>query len=231
MDGMTKPSLKDWTGCKVPGDAVLSGTYARLEPLDWAQHRDGLYAAVAGEANRNLWDYMPVGPFEDGAEAFENSLEAIRQLGGWRTMVIRDKATLEILGMASYMRIREAFGSAEVGCVAFGEKLKRTRIASEAIYLMAAYVFDDLGYRRFEWKCDDANAASMRAATRFGFSYEGTFRQDMVVKGRNRDSAWYSMLDSEWPGLKAAFRAWLAQENFTAAGTQKASLESYREGL
>jgi len=115
--------------------------------------------------------------------------------------------------------------------VAFGEKLKRTRIASEAICLMAAHVFDDLGYRRFEWKCDDGNAASMRAAIRFGFTYEGTFRQDMVVKGRNRDSAWYSMLDGEWPALKAAFRAWLAPGNFASDGVQKASLESYRAAL
>ena len=232
MDGMTTTaSLKDWTGCKAPGDAVLAGRYARLEPLDWVVHRDGLYAAVAGADNHGLWDYMPVGPFEDGAEAFEATFEAIREYGSWRTMVIRDAATADILGMASYMRIREAFGSAEVGCVAFGEKLKRTRIASEAICLMAGHVFDGLGYRRFEWKCDDQNAASMRAAIRFGFTYEGTFRQDMVVKGRNRDSAWYSMLDIEWPALKAAFRAWLAPENFTADGMQKATLESYRPAL
>lgn len=231
MDGMTNVSLKDWAGCRAPGDAALEGRYARLEPLDWVAHRDGLYAAVGGPENHTLWDYMPVGPFEDGAEAFEGTFEAIRQAGGWRTMVIRDAASAEILGMASYMRIREAFGSCEVGCVAFGDKLKRTRVASEAIYLMAAHVFDGLGYRRFEWKCDGGNAASMRAAIRFGFSYEGTFRQDMVVKGRNRDSTWYSMLDGEWPALKAAFRAWLALENFGPDGAQKASLNSYRAEL
>lgn len=146
-------------------------------------------------------------------------------------MVIRCRETDEILGMASFMRLREAFGSAEVGCVAFGERLKRTRIATEAIYLMADHVFTHLGYRRFEWKCDDKNAASMRAARRFGFSYEGTFRQDMVVKGRNRDSAWFSMLDSEWPSLKAAFKAWLKVANFDERGQQKASLEAYRGAL
>ncbi|MFC4348755.1 GNAT family N-acetyltransferase [Kordiimonas lipolytica] len=231
MDGMTKASLKNWGGCKTPGGAVLKGRYAVLEPLDWDQHRDGLYGAIAGEENRSIWDYMPVGPFEDGASAFQETFEAIRQQGGWRTMVIRDAQCGDVLGMASYMRLREAFGSCEVGCVAFGERLKRTRVATEAIFLMAAHVFDDLAYRRFEWKCDDGNAASMRAAVRFGFTCEGTFRQDMVVKGRNRDSAWYSMLDSEWPALRAAFRTWLAPENFGSDGVQKASLESYRAAL
>ncbi|NVJ98713.1 MAG: GNAT family N-acetyltransferase [Alphaproteobacteria bacterium] len=231
MDDQTPKDLGHWVGCKTPGDQVIEGQYARLEPLDWATHGDGLYAAVAGPQNRHLWDYMPVGPFEDGAEAFRDTFEAIRNFGNWRTMVIRDAGTGDILGMASYMRLREMFGSAEVGCVAFGEKLKRTRIATEAICLMADHVFAGLGYRRFEWKCDDGNAASMRAAKRFGFTYEGTFRQDMVVKGRNRDSAWYSMLDSEWPTLKAAFRAWLAPTNFDAAGQQKATLEAYRQAL
>lgn len=231
MDGMTAASLANWAGCRAPGGTVLKGDYAVLEPLDWDTHTRGLYAAVAGSENRHLWDHMPVGPFEDGAQAFRDTFDAIRSFGNWRTMAIRCRETDEVRGMASYMRIREAFGSAEVGCVAFGEKLKRTRVATDAMYLMADHVFSHLGYRRYEWKCDDTNAASMRAAGRFGFTYEGTFRQDMVVKGRNRDSAWFSMLDGEWPTCKAAFKVWLAEANFDEAGQQKAPLEAYRSAL
>jgi RimJ/RimL family protein N-acetyltransferase len=227
-DGQTMP-LASWTACETPGGSALEGHYTLLEPLDWAHHRDGLYDAVGGAENTDLWDYMALGPFTDGPAAFERAFSAACE--GWRVMVIRKRESGDVLGMASYMRLREVFGSAEVGCVAFGKALQRTRIGTEAIYLMAAHVFDDLGYRRFEWKCDTTNAASMRAAQRFDFVYEGVFRQDMVVKGRNRDSAWFSLTDGDWPDVKAAFRLWLQPQNFDAEGQQIVRLEALRAAL
>jgi RimJ/RimL family protein N-acetyltransferase len=142
-------------------------------------------------------------------------------------MVIRAGGTGDVLGMCTYMRIREAHGSAEIGCVAFGPRLKRTPEATEALWLMAAHVFD-LGYRRYEWKCNNDNLASKRAAERFGFRFEGLFRNDMVTKGRSRDTAWYAMLDSEWPVRRAAFDAWLDPSNFTAESVQKTPLGGNR---
>lgn len=130
--------------------------------------------------------------------------------------------------MASYTRIREAHGSVEAGCVAFSHRLQRTAHATEALTLMARHVFDDLGYRRYEWKCHDANAASKRCAERFGFQFEGLFRNDMVVKGESRDTAWYSIIDAEWPALRAALAAWLAPANFAAAGRQRQPLAAFR---
>lgn len=231
MQSSISAKLKDWAGCETPGGARLQGNYVQLEPLDWECHAESLYEAVGSAENSAMWDYMAVGPFLKGADDFARTFGAIASGDNWQIMVICDRATNTALGMANYMRIREAFGSAEVGCVAFGPKLKRTRMASEAIYLMAAHLFDDLGYRRFEWKCDSTNDVSMRAAERFGFSYEGTFRQDMVIKGRNRDSAWYSILDTEWPNIKTAFQLWLHPENFDAEGRQKAKLEAFRAAL
>lgn len=222
--------LTNWKPCQTPGLVALDGIYARLEPIDWPLHGDGLAAAVSGPGNEELWYYMAYGPFE-GAHDLQQAFEGASRTQGWRTMVIRARSSGEILGMASYMRNREAMGSTEVGCVTFAKKLQRTTIATEAIYLMARHVFEDLGYRRFEWKCHAQNEASMRAAVRFGFTYEGTFRNDMVFKGRNRDTAWYSMIDSEWPALDSTFRAWLNPGNFDGDGHQRAKLEAYRRAL
>ncbi|VAW07153.1 Acetyltransferase, GNAT family, partial [hydrothermal vent metagenome] len=135
-----------------------------------------------------------------------------------------------VLGMASYMRIRPEAGSVEIGCIVFSGALQKTPAATEAMYLMARHIFDDLGYRRYEWKCNDENAASKSAAERLGFQFEGVFRQDMVVKGENRDTAWFSVLDSEWPEVKAGLNAWLAPENFDADGRQRRSLRQCRGG-
>ena len=224
-------NLETWQARPRCGLSALAGYYCRLEPLDWHQHGAGLFKAIGGTENTDLWRYMPVGPFLD-ASGLEAMLQTVSTPAhGWQTMVIFDDRTNTILGMASYMRIREDHGSAEVGCVAFGPKLQRTSIATEAIYLMAKHLFDDLGYRRFEWKCNEANAASKRAAIRFGFCFEGIFRNDMVMKGANRDTAWYSMIDAEWPTIKAAFKAWLDAGNFDKEGRQKARLEDYRAAL
>lgn len=219
-------TLATWTPRPTPGLTDLLGQRVRLEPLHWPAHADGLFAATAGAANAAIWDWMPTGPFLKPSQ-----LQAFLATGamndGWRTLVIRGQATGDILGMTTYMRIREAHGSAEIGCVAFGPNLKRTPEATEALFLMAAHVFA-LGYRRYEWKCDNGNLASKRAAERFGFAFEGLFRNDMVVKGRSRDTAWYAMTDADWPRIRTALEGWLAPENFATDGAQKRPLESFR---
>ena len=220
-------SLADWAPRPRPTSIYLEGNSVVLEPLSWEKHRSGLFAAVAGPQNDTIWRYMPIGPFKD-EERFQKQFEAIRQHFGWETFVICKSDTADILGTASYMRIREAHGSAEVGCVAFGDKLKRTRAATEAMYLMARHLFEGLGYRRYEWKCHNENEASKRAAARFGFIFEGIFRNDMVVKGENRDTAWFAMTDTDWPFRKRAFEAWLCDTNFDANGHQIRTLEALR---
>lgn len=221
------PSLSGWTRRTTPGAAVLEGVRVRLEPLDWARHGASLFEAVGGDANADIWTWMPVGPFpaQNELKAFLDHASANEN---WRTLVILDARDGSTLGCASYMRIREAHGSCEIGCVAFGPRLRRTAEATEALHLMARHVFEDLGYRRYEWKCDSGNDASMRAAARFGFRFEGVFRNDMVVKARSRDTAWFSITDTEWPALAAALKAWLAYDNFATDGSQRATLESFR---
>ncbi len=221
-------TLADWTTCEIPGSDVLSGERIVLEPLDWARHGDGLFAAVAGPDNHALWDYMPIGPFDTQAE-FEATYQKVCEALNWRTLVFRRAQDDKIVGMSSYMRLRPEHGSVEVGCVAFGDELKRTAHATEAMYLMARHVFDDLGYRRYEWKCNNANLASKRAAERMGFAFEGIFRNDMVVRGISRDTAWYAMTDDDWPDLKASFERWLAPGNFAADGQQINRLEELRQ--
>lgn len=218
--------LSGWTRRATPGAEVLAGRRVRLEPLDPTQHGAGLFAAVGGSANADIWTWVPDGPFPT-LEAMQEFLAWGTDKASWRTMVIRAAASGDILGMASYMRIREAHGSAEIGCVAFGARLKRTAEATEALALMARHIFD-LGYRRYEWKCNNENLASKRAAERFGFLYEGLFRNDMVTKGRSRDTAWYSITDAEWPALDQALGHWLSDDNFAKDGTQKRTLESFR---
>jgi RimJ/RimL family protein N-acetyltransferase len=203
----------------------------RLDPLDWPRHGEGLFNAIGGEANAHIWTWMPVGPFAAPRQLqdfFAGRAADASEEEGWRTMVILSQASGAILGSCSYMRIRAAHGSCEIGCVAFGDRLRRTPEATEALRLMAAHVFDDLGYRRYEWKCNVRNAASMRAAARFGFVFEGIFRNDMVTKGQSRDTAWFSITAGEWVGVDAALRQWLAAGNFGADGSQIRTLESFR---
>jgi len=220
--------ISTWQPCGRPGNVGLRGQHACLEPFNWADHGCGLFTAVCSPEDDDLWTYMPAGPFHDLAE-FQTMLEMAQAHLGWQTMVILNAQTMEIMGMASYMRIREDHGSAEVGCVAFGKKLQQTTIATDAMFLMADHVLSALGYRRYEWKCNAENDASMRAAKRFGFTYEGTFRQDMIVKGLNRDTAWFSIMDSEWPKLAKAFCEWLEPENFDHQGKQRQKLEAFQK--
>ena len=203
-----------------PAREVLRGERVRFEPLDPAR-ADDLHAAAAGDPQ--LWDHLPYGPFAD-AEAMRAHLAVQAASADPLFFAIVDAASGRACGVASYLRIEPAHGCIEIGHIWFGAGLQRTAAATEAIYLLARHAFDDLGNRRLEWKCDAANARSRRAAERFGFTFEGVFRQHMIVKGRNRDSAWFSLLDSEWPAMREAFETWLRPENFDAAGRQRTPL-------
>lgn len=222
--------LSNWQMRPPPDLKLVKGRYVSIEPAIFPAAAEDLYPVICGAGNDDLWTYIPIGPFES-AEQFGAVMKLVGGDQGWQTHLIRDDETGAPLGMASYMRVRPEAGSAEVGCIVYSRKLQRTPAATEAMYLMARHVFDDLGYRRYEWKCNDANAASKRAAVRLGFTFEGVFRQDLVMKGKNRDTAWFSMLDSEWPNAKAAFETWLAPENFDGEGAQRRGLAAIRAEL
>ena len=202
----------------------LSGRFIALEKVDPAQHAQGLERHLCGAENEGLWDHIPY-PAPSDSEALLAILARMEREAGWFSFAMRDLASADVTGTLSLMRIRPEHGSAEVGCVVFGRKLQRTRAATEAIYLLAEYLFGSLEYRRFEWKCDVLNQASRRAAARFGFSYEGIFRNDMIVKGRSRDTAWFAMTDGDWARLKPAYETWLADPNFDEHGAQLLSLK------
>jgi RimJ/RimL family protein N-acetyltransferase len=219
-----------WKPRDAPNLPRTVGRFVQLDPLDPERDGDELFAAIGGDANDELWRFIPFGPFES-AQALMGILSVMAEQQDWQTLVFRDPKAGQVLGMSSYMRIRPEAGSAEVGCVVFSKALQKTSAATEAMFSMARHLFDDKAYRRYEWKCDNDNAASRRAAARFGFSPEGVFRQDMVVKGRNRDTAWFSMLDREWPHIRSAFEQWLAPDNFDSASEQKRSLCDIRDPL
>ncbi len=222
--------LSKWRGCPAPDLKKVRGGYVAIEPALFPGSAAELFSVLGGPANDDLWAYIPIGPFAN-AEEFGDVMSHAGAQQGWRTQLFRDAVTDAPLGMASYMRIRPEAGSAEVGCVVFSKALQKTPAATEAMFLMAKHLFDDLGYRRYEWKCNNANEASKRAALRLGFSFEGVFRQDQVAKGKNRDTAWYSIIDQEWPAVKGAFEAWLSPENFDTAGRQRRSLKEIRQSL
>lgn len=213
----------DTTPARRPQSATLAGRVVTLLPLDPSAHGDALYAGAGGEANSGLWDYLFEGPFHDRT-AFDAHLKRIAASQDPLFSAIVDNATGLAVGYTAYLRIEPAHRVIEVGSILYTPRLQRTVGATEAMYLMAKHAFEDLGYRRYEWKCNSLNAPSRRAALRFGFTFEGIFRQHMIVKGRNRDTAWFSMLDSEWPTRKAAFEHWLDPSNFDAEGRQKHSL-------
>lgn len=209
-----------WLAPPVPAHEVLSGHWSRLEPLDPAGHGSDLAAAFAG-ADR-VWSYLPPTPPVD-AQALREVLEEVAAREGMLAYGLIDLASGCAAGFLTIMEIRPADGVAEIGYVAFSPAMQRTRVATEAIFLLLRHLFKT-GYRRVEWKCDNENAPSRHAAMRFGFHYEGLFRQHMVRKGRNRDTAWFAMLDGEWPAREAAFTAWLAPGNFDASGMQRTRL-------
>ena len=208
-----------------PAHRPLIGTRVRLEPLDPGRHADDLLAAAQGDPR--LWDYLPYGPFADADELRAWLAERAGSTDPLFLAVV-DAETGGAGGVVSYLRIEPAHGCIEIGHIWFGASLQRTPAATETVYLLARHAFDDLGHRRLEWKCDAANARSRSAAERFGFTFEGVFRQHMIVKGRNRDTAWYALLDSEWPAVRAGFEAWLSADNFDADGRQRSPLKRVR---
>ena len=219
--------LKNWRPRPRPERRPIEGRYVRLEPLSSAAHGNGLFEAssVPDADGRFAWlpDYPPAAradfqPWLDKAEASEDPL----------FFTVIDKASGKVAGRQTLMRIDPANGVIEIGNIYWGPLVSRRSAATEAQFLFARYVFDELGYRRYEWKCNNRNEPSKRAAERFGFRFEGIFRQHLVVKGENRDTAWYSIIDKEWPALKRAYEAWLDPENFDAEGRQKRRLEDFR---
>lgn len=222
---MTHAPLASWRGATPHAPGVLHGEYARLEPLQTDLHAESLYAACTepGAAERFRW--LPDEPYASRAafDAWITSAAASRD--PWFFAVV-DRATGRAEGRMALMRGVPEHGSIEVGHVFWGARMARSRVATEALFLLARHVFDELGHRRFEWKCNLRNQASQQAALRFGFQHEGVFRQHMVVKGENRDTAWFSMLDHEWPSLRAEYRRWLAADNFDAAGEQQSRLRA-----
>ena len=224
--------LSNWTGCELPDMPDVTGRFVHLTRINLDRDIPELFANTAAETDDDLWRYLPLHRPKT-VQAYQDFMAhvAAPDGGGWRAIVFYTPDKRQVLGMSSFMRNRPAHGSVEVGCVLFSKLLQRSPAATEAMYLMMRHVFDDLGYRRYEWKCNSLNAASRRAALRLGFTYEGEFRQDMVVKGENRDTAWFSILDSEWPRIKAGFEAWLSPDNFDADGRQKQSLAAIRDAL
>jgi RimJ/RimL family protein N-acetyltransferase len=216
-----------WAQATSPGRIALNGELVRLEVLDPGRHAESLYTSSHAPDAGRLWDHLPYGPFASQVE-FTAWLDGCAASADPLFFAVVDWTTMRALGMASFLRMVPEHGVIEIGHIWFAPVLQRTRQATEAIFLLARSAFDELGYRRLEWKCDSLNEPSRRAATRFGFTYEGVFRQHMIVKGRNRDTAWFSMTDGEWPSRRAAFEAWLAPENFDEAGRQRQSLSAIR---
>jgi len=218
----------DWRPAQPPARSPIAGETVVLEPLDPARHGDDLFAATAGADA--TWFYLPYGPFA-GKDEFMAWLEERAPLNDPLAFTIIDRVAAAARGIATFMSIVPEHGVIEIGHIWLSPQLQRTRQATEAIFVMARHAFDDLGNRRLEWKCDAANVASRRAAERFGFVFEGIFRQHRVIKARNRDTAWFSITDGEWPARRAAFEAWLASENFDSSGQQRRSLAELREGI
>ena len=221
--------LKNWKPRPAPAPVTLKGRFVTIEPYRRAEHAEALWDALGGPGINERLHYFAAPDFADAGE-FADWLDRMKA-GGWLTELFRDNRTGEVVGMAHYMRADPANGVVEVGGVAHGLAMARSPLSTEVHYLMAKHVFDDLGYRRYEWKCHNENAASKATAERLGFTFEGVFRKHVISRGANRDTAWYSIVDDEWPRLRAAFEAWLDPANFDADGNQKRTLQSIRESM
>lgn len=208
--------LPGWTPPPPPGPEALEGSFARLERLQADRHAADLHRA--NSAHAAIWDYLPYGPFSSAAQ-YHRWVREVTAGDDAFFYAIKDKQTGHFAGVASFLRITPQAGSIEVGHINLSPELQRRPAATEAMFLMMQWAFE-AGYRRYEWKCNALNLASRRAAQRLGFSYEGVFRQAAVVKGHNRDTAWFAAIDAEWPALKEAFTAWLSPSNFDAEGQQ-----------
>ncbi len=219
------PPVDGWTPRPLPARTAMQGRFCRLEALDPDRHAAELFAANSEDREGRMWTYLPWGPFADFATYLANS-RAVAANAERPTFAILDMATGKAVGVASYLNIKPAPGSIEVGALAYSPALQRRPAATEAMFLMMRRAFDECGYRRYEWKTNSHNAASRAAALRLGFRFEGIFRQADVVKGHNRDTAWFAMTDGDWPALKAAFSRWLDPANFDAEGRQRVSLSA-----
>ncbi|MDM2740151.1 GNAT family protein [Citrobacter sp. Cu096] len=212
-------SLSDWRGAPFPEAQQITGRYCQLERINAARHAKGLYEAYCEASDFRDWTYLPVGPFET-FDAFFVYLKKIEEQTDPMHFAVIDLASMKPVGTFALMRIDPSNGVIEVGHISYSPLMKRTRASTEVMSLVLKYVFEDLGYRRFEWKCDALNAPSREAAERFGFSFEGIFRQAIVTRGRNRDTAWYSIIDGEYPTLRSAYDMWLDEGNFDNQGRQ-----------
>ncbi|MBF0401045.1 MAG: GNAT family N-acetyltransferase [Magnetococcales bacterium] len=219
--------LPDWRACAKPSRHIIQGCYCHLKPLNADLHADDLYAAYALSPDDRDWTYLPIGPFH-GASDYRNHAKGIESDVDCLHFAVVDQRSGRAVGTLALIRMDPANGVIEIGFVVFSPLLRRTPGSTEAHYLLMKYLFDGLGYRRLEWKCDSLNEPSRLAAQRLGFRFEGIFRQAVVYKGRNRDTAWFSILDCEWPSLRAAFERWLAPDNFDAHGVQRSSLAQVR---
>jgi len=216
--------VSDLQAPRLPAREPMEGRFCRLEPLDAERHAAALHAANAVDVEGRNWTYLPYGPFES-QESYRDWVEQSSYSSDPLFFAIIDRAKNNPVGVASYLRIDPASGSIEVGHIHYSPLLQHAPAATEAMFLMMRQAFA-LGYRRYEWKCNALNAPSRAAAQRLGFSFEGVFRQASVVKGRNRDTAWYAAIDSEWPALESAYTAWLDPANFDAAGRQRLRLSA-----
>ena len=214
--------LTKWNGVPVPRRETLTGRYVRLEPLDAAAHAEALYDAAVAPGADERFRYLPE-PVPTGRHEVDSWVRRAAAGTDPLFFAVVDQDTGRAEGRQALMRVDAGNGVIEIGNILWGPRLTRTRGATEALFLFADHVFG-LGYRRFEWKCNNLNAPSKRAAERFGFTFEGVFRQHMIVKGLNRDTAWFSIIDTEWPRLRDAYLAWLAPDNFDADGRQRARL-------
>lgn len=219
--------LPDWKSPPVPSRQPMVGRFCRLEPTDPRRDAAALCAANALDIDGRMWTYLPYGQFASLAD-YQAWMQSACLGADPLFFTIMDRAGDKPLGLAAYLRIDPRSGSIEVGHLAYSPLLQRTAAATEAMYLMMARAFD-LGYRRYEWKCDSLNAPSRSAAGRLGFTFEGIFRQATVVKGRNRDTAWFAIIDKDWPAIREAFVRWLSPDNFDSTGQQRAPLAARRE--
>ena len=213
-------------GARRPDLATLEGRFCRLEKLDPQQHSQGLFEALSADEAGALWTYLPESPAADLTALTEWVMRVSGKTDPAFYALI-ERSTGRCLGRAAYMRIAPEAGSIEVGSILYSPRLQRTPMATEAMFLMMQHAFETLGYRRYEWKCDALNEPSRRAAERLGFSYEGIFRQALVYKGRNRDTAWYSIIDGDWPAIRKGYQAWFDPANFDQRGRQKQSLATF----
>lgn len=217
--------IEDWQPRELPPHTPMTGQYCRLEMLDVDKHAQDLFAAFSLDSDHTNWTYLPYGPFADLA-AFREWLAGESKGNDPLFHTVIDLKTEKAVGIATYLRIDPKVGVIETGHIHYSPLLQRTPMATETMYLMMKRVFDELGYRRYEWKCDALNEPSRRAAARLGFQYEGTFRQLTMYKGRNRDTAWFAIIDQDWPEMKARFERWLDPANFDQQGQQITSLNN-----